>query len=983
MPYKRKSGNPLVKRVVLISLIVLTAAALAAAGFGIYLAYQREEAAKEAAALEALPRIVVPEGHFARTSSEVTPLPNSVKSLTIEAGVDFLKGESPTAESLAAEIDGIFAELKKMEFNALTVDTKLDSSVTYLSDKLKSNPLDALGIIMGKAKEAAIPVTAKFHMTGVSTTGGQMITNHLDATNRRVISAAAAELARKYELSGILLDSYYTEPNGDTYAAYVSYESAESYEDFMRNATNSAFDETINEIKLSKPTLPVGVSIDDVWANQATMEGGSATQAEFEAYVDGNTDTKALVEAGMFDFVNVAISTSLPDEKEPFKTIVQFWGGICKTKSIPMYVTLAGENAANKKLPGWNGTDELARQIIESINSGSYFGFSTTGLDNLKANPGGSTDYLLKFLRDEIDEREALSGLDITSPTKKSVVTYEDTYQFRMKFDPNADVMLNGEKVIPSERGGASIWVPLAVGKNSFSLEHKGRATTYTIERKVVIFQDQSVSPTGNIKVPGGSTITVSVMAYKGSKITATLNGKTITLTEGGGVSEIDTSYVSYEGSFTAPKATNKEQSIGGISIKGTFQTYAENETGANVTVDKLPDDSEPDTLTGSTQRMAEVAITYANTYPYQTTGGYPQAIPYQLPRGTKDIVVGQSGEYLHLRSGKTIMANTANVSDVTFDGNNAITQFSMGVEDNDTVFKMTMNWRSPFSLTPSPYPTEPLAGSNYQFNANTVTLVMDYVTMIAPDGISGDISNSSIFSGISYEKVYNEARKIYQMRITLPMFSAGKYYGAHATWEDNTLVVKFNQAPSNSLSGLRIMVDPGHGGSDNGTMSGPDILEKDANLYQALALRDALMGMGAEVIMTREADMTVPNEYRCEMSHQNKVDLFLSVHHNSAPSNPEAWGVQTYYNSPFSQPLAMHIQGQAQQVTGTSKWTKWLGSMPSYNFLVTRERQYPSVLIETGFLTNRGDETKALDPNFRASFAQAVAQGVASYYQS
>lgn len=981
MPYK-KTQRPIVKRVILIAGIALTAVALVAAGLGIYFAYQREEAAKEAAALEALPRIEIPEGHFAQASFEPATLPNAVKSLTIKPGADFLKSADPTEETLAKEIDAIMAELQKMEFNSLVVDTRLNDSVIFSSSKLKSAPIDALSAIIAKATELNIPVSAKFHMTDVAKADGTVITNHMDAANRRIISAAAAELAKKYEIANILLDSYYTEPNGDTYSAYVSYGSPGDYKDFMRYATNSAFDETILEIKQTKTALPVGILINDVWANQDTIEGGSATQADFEAYKDGYTDTKALIEAGMFDFVNVSISTALPDEKEPFKAIVQFWAETCKAKTVPMYVTLAGENAASKELPGWNGTDELARQLITAISTGNFYGFSITGLEHLKQDVGGSTEYLLKFLRDEISDAEATSGLDITSPTKKNVVTYEELYQFRMKFDPNADVFLNGEKIVPSERGGASMWMPLKVGKNTFTLEHKGRSTTYTIERKVIIIPKDEISPTGNIKVPGGGTVTVSVMAYKDSVITATLNGKTITLEPGGGSSEIDTSYVSYTGSFTAPKATNKEQNIGSITLKGTYQGYVENHTAANVTVDKLPDDSEPDALTGSTQRMAEVSLTYANTYPYQTTGGYPQAIPYQLPKGTKDIVVGQSGEYLHLRSGKTIMANAANVSDMTFDGNNAITQFSMGVENNDTVLRMTMNWRSPFSLTPSPYPTEPLAGNSYRFNANTITLTMDYVTFISPEGISGDISGSSVFSGISYEKVYNEARKIYQMKITLPMYQAGRYYGAHATWEDNTLVVKFNQPPSSgSLSGLRIVVDPGHGGNDNGTMAGRDILEKDANVLVAQAVRDALQGMGAEVIMTRESDVRVQNELRPEVAHSYQADMFLSIHHNSSAVNPNAWGVQTYYNSPFSQPLAMYIQEQTQQVTGTSTWTKWFGSMPSYNFIVTRERQFPSVLIETGFLSNVGDEAKSLDPSFRASFAQAVAQGVLNYY--
>lgn len=958
-----------------------TAVALIAAGILIFVAYKNDQATKQAAALDALPRIVVPEGHFAPATFEKQEVTTGIKALVVRPGTDIYKKDEADAAAIGKEADAIIAQIKELDFNTLILDTKRGDSVVFGSTKLKSTPVDAVAVLLEKAKAAEITVSLKLNLTGVSGADGVAIDSLMSAANKRTMTNAASELARKYEFDSLQIDSYYTAENGGSYADFIAFGGVGEYSDWLVKSANAAFDEIIKAVKATKSSLPVGICLDNVWQNQnkdnpLTAEG-SATTADFEALPDGNVDTKSLVESGMFDFANAIIPTSIPNEKESFGTVVNYWGGICKKKSMPLYVTHSGESAASKELPGWNGTDELSRQVALAVKSGSYAGSAFTGAEALKANPGGSTDYLLKYFRDEIKEDEMFSDLTITSPTKSNFQTYEEEQQFRLSFDPNAEVLLNGEKITPSERGGASVWVPLKVGKNVITLEHKGNVKTYNIERKVVIFQ--SVSPTAAMKVAGGGSIYVNAMAYKGSKITATLNGSTITLVEGGGGDgNIDSAYVNYEGSFTAPKATKKEQAIGSITFNGTYQGFPESKKGSAITVDKIADDTEPDALTGQSLPIATVSTIYADTYGYMAPTEYPSSIPYQLPYGTKDIVVSQSGGYLNLRSGKTIKASEASVSEEAFAGNNAITGMSVGVEGNKTVMRMTMNWRSPFSITPSPYPTSDLPTNNlasYSFGANTVTILLDYVTAIGEGALSGDMSSSPLFAGMSQEKVKNEARNIYQTKITLPLSSGGRYYGCHAEWEDNTLVLKFNNG--GGLSGKVIVVDPGHGGSDNGTMAGRDIVEKYVNLPQAEAIRDALEAMGATVVMTRTSDVAVSYEQRTGAAHNVKADMFISVHHNSAGSNAKPTGSEVYFNTPFSQPLAQSIQAQVNGVMGTTAWS----IHKSKNFIVAREKQFPSVLIECGFLSNPSDEARAMDPAHRQAFAAAVAQGISNYY--
>ena len=90
---------------------------------------------------------------------------------------------------------------------------------------------------------------------------------------------------------------------------------------------------------------------------------------------------------------------------------------------------------------------------------------------------------------------------------------------------------------------------------------------------------------------------------------------------------------------------------------------------------------------------------------------------------------------------------------------------------------------------------------------------------------------------------------------------------------------------------------------------------------------------------------------------------------------------MQTYFNAPFSYPLAKHVQAQLNTVMPNVGWNRVGSSIPNYNFVVTREKQFPSILIECGFLSNPDDEALAMDNDHLYAMAEAIAQGVMDYY--
>lgn len=964
--------------VLLIISILIVLGGVAATAFYSYNIYQDEMAVKQAAVLDAVPRITVPPNHFQKMSYEHTFLKN-MRAIKVTPKVDIYKDENATKEQIAAEVDKLIENITTLGFNAIILDTKLDSKVVFTSTVYEATPVDLLALIVEKAKPANISVLTVLHATGVNTAGGEPAANYLSPQSKGTLYKGAQELAGSYQLDSIMLDSYYIQNDPTAYAQYISYGGIGSYDDWLYKNAEITIDKTSDAISIAANSMPMGIVINDVWADENAKEGGSKTKSDFSALMDGFTDTKGLIESKKVDYACVDIATSTDNKDQSFTTITKWWNEVCTTSSTPLYVIHHAENANSTKLTGWNGTGQLAEQVIVALKNPMFQGSAFTGIDSMMKDMKSSTGILLDYYAGEYSEKDVLQGIDMTSPTKHSFTTYEENIQFRGKYDPHQEVFINGEKVVPTERGGFSVWVPLKVGKNQVTLKHKGETVTYNIERKVIIFK--TVSPTKEMHVSGSSTIEFNVMAYNGSKITATINGQTITLTEGGGGDEnvVDSAYVNYQGSYTVPKAGAKEQDIGSITFRGSYQGYNETKGGSHVIVDKLPDEVDPDTATGLSFPHAVVTQRYANTYPPGTASGYPQAILYQLPQGTQDIVESVNGEFLNLRSGKVIRAASASVSDMLFEGNNTISQFSAGVEGNDTVIRATMGWKAPFSIDLSPYPNEPPPSKGYQFAANTVTILLDYSTTMDKDNASVDVSSSSVFSGITYERIFNENKRIYQYKITLPLRQAGKYYGAHATYEDNTLVIKFNQPPpQGTLSGLKIAVDGGHGGKETGTMAGSDVIEKDINYSIALKVKAELEALGATVVMMRNDDETITVEQRVDRAHANGVDMYLACHHNSAAPNPSPNGVETYFNAPFSQPLASAIQAQLGQILA-DRGAK--SSTGKYNFVVTRERQYPAVLIEYGFLSNPTEEQKIMNPDHQQAMAKATAQGVLNYF--
>jgi N-acetylmuramoyl-L-alanine amidase len=218
-----------------------------------------------------------------------------------------------------------------------------------------------------------------------------------------------------------------------------------------------------------------------------------------------------------------------------------------------------------------------------------------------------------------------------------------------------------------------------------------------------------------------------------------------------------------------------------------------------------------------------------------------------------------------------------------------------------------------------------------------------------------------------------------------------------------------------------RVVIDPGHGGHDEGTQGPKGLLEKDLVLDVGLRLGKMIEEkMGAEVIFTRSDDTFIPLEGRTALANDKKADLFLSIHANSSPV-PRITGVETYYlnftdakdamevatrenagsdqsisdlrdlvqkislhdKASESRDFAERIQSALFAFSSKTFTTEKNRGVKKAPFVVLIGANMPSVLAEIGFVSNTREEALLNKPDYRQKLAEALYRGVSKYAES
>lgn len=185
------------------------------------------------------------------------------------------------------------------------------------------------------------------------------------------------------------------------------------------------------------------------------------------------------------------------------------------------------------------------------------------------------------------------------------------------------------------------------------------------------------------------------------------------------------------------------------------------------------------------------------------------------------------------------------------------------------------------------------------------------------------------------------------------------------------------NNGLSNSLKGKTIVIDSGHGGSDEGAAR-EGITEKDINLCIALKVRQLLQEKGVNVVMTRVNDTKVSLETRVQISNDSRADLFVSIHQN-ALEDYVTYGTETWFEktSVESKKLAEVVQSSVVESTNG----KDRGTKSRHSLYVLQNTKAPAVLVECGFISSDAERNLLKDHTYQEAIAKGIVKGIEKYF--
>ena len=182
------------------------------------------------------------------------------------------------------------------------------------------------------------------------------------------------------------------------------------------------------------------------------------------------------------------------------------------------------------------------------------------------------------------------------------------------------------------------------------------------------------------------------------------------------------------------------------------------------------------------------------------------------------------------------------------------------------------------------------------------------------------------------------------------------------------------------------VIIDPGHGGIDVGTVGIDGSLEKNINLSISLDLYDYLMVSGINTVLTRDGDYEVyrAGEKRTKSDLYNRMDfinsvpdsILISIHQNHFENESE-WGTQVWFspNDEISPTLADKILRSVKK--NIQPENKRENKVSDNSYYILYKAQKPSVMVECGFVSNRNENNKLQDKEYQKDMAYSILAGI------
>lgn len=190
--------------------------------------------------------------------------------------------------------------------------------------------------------------------------------------------------------------------------------------------------------------------------------------------------------------------------------------------------------------------------------------------------------------------------------------------------------------------------------------------------------------------------------------------------------------------------------------------------------------------------------------------------------------------------------------------------------------------------------------------------------------------------------------------------------------------------AVSGQLSGVKVVIDAGHGGWDSGTLGiNTQVKESDINLEIAKRLQAALEQKGVTVVMTRSDENAIGKDKDEDMSNRRAIieesgqDVTISIHQNRF-QDESVYGPQVFYapGSAEGEKLAAAVQAALNSRLEIDKPRTHMEG----NYYIVKSGAPPAVIVECGFLSNPQEEVLLTKAVYQNKIVQAIMEGVEAY---
>jgi N-acetylmuramoyl-L-alanine amidase len=537
---------------------------------------------------------------------------------------------------------------------------------------------------------------------------------------------------------------------------------------------------------------------------------------------------------------------------------------------------------------------------------------------------------------------------------------------------PDGQVLINGKVIKRSQSGHFSPSFPLQLGENIFKVRYQNQERELKINRvstqpelpQGLGFAKNSLTPAVDIARLPGELICFSAVAPPQATIwvnlvSQNLVNQNIALLPQPSFAQLPPNSSILTG-FNQPNRSSISKYQGCTTVtnaadlgKPQFNLQLNDQTITQTGLGKI------EILSPAQLAVAEIASESGVT---RTGPGTDYSRLTPLPKGTMTTVTGKEGEWLRLDYGAWI--------------NSKETKIIAGAVAPQTVIR-SVGYRQLNTATEMIFPLETPVPVSVEQGNNFFTLTL-YNTTAQTDTIRLD--DNPLISRLDWQQVSPQ-----QVKYTFNLKNI-QQWGYKLRYDNTTLVLTlrhpphFPQRKRRPLSGIKIVLDPGHGGKESGA-SGPNgYLEKDVNLVISKLLRDELVKRGAKVVMTREDDRDLSLVERQVIINTEEPAIALSIHHNSLPDNGDAEntkGFGTFWYHPQSHSMAVFLQNYV--VTNLRK--------PNYgvfwnNLALTRPSVAPAVLLELGFMSNPYEFEEIVNPQAQRKMASTLAEGITKWFK-